>query len=191
MTPKLILTGFMGTGKSAVGALIAQRLGWKFVDTDSEIVARAGRPIADIFAADGEARFRRFEREVIAALVSDPSLCPQCKGPRPAVIATGGGALADDANYRALKRVGVIICLSARADAIEQRVARSAKSRPKLTEGAKSLLTRIKELLGERTPVYAKADVTIDTSDLTIEEAAEKVLAAFGTVGAHRCEPFA
>ncbi len=191
MTPKLILTGFMGTGKSAVGALIARRLGWRFVDTDSEIVARAGKPIADIFAGEGEARFRKLEREVIAAAASDSSLCPQCKSPRPAVIATGGGALADEANFRALKRAGVIICLSARADAIERRIARTAKSRPKLMEGAKPLLARISELLAERTNVYAKADVSIDTTDLTIEEAADKVLAAFGIARAHRCEPSA
>jgi shikimate kinase len=187
MTPKLILTGFMGTGKSAVGALVARRLGWRFVDTDSEIVARAGKPVADIFVQEGEARFRKLEREVIAAVAEDANLCPQCKGPRPAVIATGGGALADDANLRALKRAGVIVCLTARPEAIERRVRRSARSRPKLTESEKPLLERIRELLAERAAVYAKADVSIDTSDLTVEEAADKVIAAFGTAGAHRC----
>ncbi|MGH7864863.1 MAG: shikimate kinase [Candidatus Binataceae bacterium] len=191
MAPKLILTGFMGPGKSAVGALIAQRLTWRFVDTDSEIVARAGRPISKIFGDYGEPRFRRLESEMIAEIAADPNLCPQCNGPRPAVIATGGGALADERNFDALKGAGVIICLCARPEVIQRRVARSAKSRPMLMAAHKPLLERIHELLSERAPVYAKADATIDTSDLTMAEAAHKVLGAFGVAVAHRCKPSA
>ena len=122
MAPKLILTGFMATGKSAVGRAAAARLGWRLVDSDAELVARAGKPIPAIFAEHGEAQFRALEREVIAALADDPALCPQCGEPRPAVISTGGGALVDERNYLALKRAGVIICLIARPEVIAARV---------------------------------------------------------------------
>lgn len=187
MTPKLILTGFMGTGKSSVGPLVAQRLGWKFVDSDAEIVARAGQPIAQIFAERGEAYFRKVEREVIAHLTSDQRRCPQCHGPCPEVISTGGGALVDPANAAALKRAGVVICLTARPEVIAARLARSKAKRPKLAEGGKALLERVKELMAERAKAYARADVQIDSSELTVEQAAECVIAAFGELAARRC----
>ena len=114
MTPKLIITGFMATGKTSVGPLVARRLGWEFVDVDKVIVARAGKPIAQIFADHGEAHFRQLERETVAHLASDRRRCPHCHGPHPEVISTGGGVLVDDANCEALKRVGVI-CVAARA----------------------------------------------------------------------------
>ncbi len=181
MTPKLILTGFMATGKSAVGPLVARRLGWRFVDSDAEIVRRAGQAIAEIFSERGEAHFRKLEHEVIARLAGDRARCAQCKRLRPAVIATGGGALADEANSTVLRRAGVIICLSARPEVIATRVERSRRERPKLTEGQKPLLDRIKELAAERAEAYARADVTIDTSDLTPEGAAERVLDAYAS----------
>ena len=76
MTPKLIITGFMATGKSSVGPIVARRLGWEFVDVDTAIVARAGKPIAQIFADHGEARFRQLEREVVEYLTNDRRRCP-------------------------------------------------------------------------------------------------------------------
>jgi shikimate kinase len=190
MAPKLILTGFMATGKSAVGSALARRLGWPLVDTDAALVARAGKPIAAIFSEDGEARFRSLEREVITALARPVPQCAQCKAPRPAVIATGGGALADEANYRALSAAGVIICLSARPDVIARRVEKSKAVRPKLLEGAKPLGERIAELMAERAGVYARAEALVDTSDLEVGEAAERVLDAFVKHGARRCARF-
>ncbi len=182
MKPKLVVTGFMGTGKSRVGRAAAERLGWRFADSDREIVARAGKSIAEIFAADGEPCFRMHERAVIAALCSDP---------RPAVIATGGGALADEENFSALKSVGIIVCLTARPEVIAARLKRSNETRPKLLEGDKPLLERIIELLGERAAVYARAGATLDTSDLTIDEAAERLLAIFKALREERCGPSA
>ncbi|HZC46879.1 MAG TPA: shikimate kinase, partial [Candidatus Acidoferrum sp.] len=108
MTPKLIITGFMATGKTSVGPRVAKRLGWEFADVDSVIVARAGKSVAQIFADHGEAHFRRLEREAVAHIASDHRRCPHCHGPFPEVISTGGGALVDEANCVALKRVGVI-----------------------------------------------------------------------------------
>ena len=187
MAPRLILTGFMATGKSAVAAIVARRLGWPLIDTDQRLVARAGKPVAAIFSEDGEPRFRRLEREVIEEIAHDPRRCALCGRPRPAVVATGGGALVDEANYRALNASGVIICLSARPEVIARRVKKSRTERPKLLEGGKSLPDRIAELLAQRREAYARAEVTVDTSDITVEEAAERVLAAFIAHGAPRC----
>ena len=191
MTPKLILTGFMATGKSSVGPLVARRLGWVFVDVDSVIVAQAGKPIAQIFADHGEARFRRLEREVVAHLTGDRRRCPLCHGPHPEVISTGGGVLLDESNCAALKRAGVIVCLTAQPEVVAARVERSKTRRPKLTEGGKSTLARIKELMDERVDAYARADVQIDTSDLTVDQLADQVIAAFAAHAARRCLPSA
>lgn len=191
MTPKLILTGFMATGKSVVGPLVARRLGWIFVDSDAEIVRRAGKPIADIFSAHGEAHFRTLEREVIAEIAGDLSQCPQCHGPRPAVIATGGGAIVDLGSCAALKSAGVIICLTARPQVIAARVERSRRKRPKLAESGKPVIERVRELMAERAEAYARVDVTIDTSDLAPEEAAEKVITEFAPRAVGRCRPSA
>jgi shikimate kinase len=192
MAPKLILTGFMATGKSAVGRTVAARLGWRLVDSDAELAARAGKPIPAIFAENGEARFRALEREVIAGLADNPDRCPQCGEPRPAVISTGGGVLVDDRNYAALKNAGVIICLIARTEIIAARVRRSRQVRPKLLEGGKPLEARIAELMDERRAGYARADFIVDTSDFSVAESAERVLEIFGRRGSgHRCAPSA
>lgn len=169
VAPKVFLTGFMATGKSSVGRSVAARLGRTFIDTDHEIVARAGKPIARIFAEDGEAAFRRLEREVIAAVA---------QAPQPAVIATGGGALVDDANFAALSRAGVIVCLVARPEVIARRVSSSNVARPKLTEGNLPLEQKVVELMEVRQSAYARAAIMIDTSDLSIDTVAERVLRA-------------
>lgn len=187
MAPCLILTGFMGTGKSSIAPILARRLAWPYVDSDEVLVARAGKSIADIFESEGEAQFRKREREVIADISHNRPRCPLSGKPLPAVIATGGGVLMDEANYHALNHCGVIICLSARPEVIARRVGRSRTRRPKLLEGGKPLGERIAELMTERKQAYARAEVIIDTSDLSIERAADKVLAAFIEHGAKRC----
>lgn len=164
---KLVLTGFMASGKSAVGRALAARLGRRFIDSDHEIVMRAGKPIAQIFAEDGEAAFRRLEREVIVSLAETPEL---------AVIATGGGALVDDANYIALSRVATVVCLTARPEVIAKRVSASNVPRPKLAEGDLPLEERIIKLMGELKAAYARAAIMVDTSDLSVAAAAESVL---------------
>jgi shikimate kinase len=189
MTPKLILTGFMATGKSSVGPLVARRLGWEFVDVDEVIVARAGKPIAQIFDDHGEAHFRRLERDAVAHLASDRRRCPNCHGPHPEVISTGGGVLVDESNCAALKRVGLIVCLTARPEVVAARVERSKAKRPKLLEGGKSTLARVRELMDERAGAYARADIHIDTSDLTVDQLTDRVIAAFGANAARRVLP--
>lgn len=189
MTPKLIITGFMATGKSSVGPTVARRLGWEFVDVDSVIIARAGKPIAQIFTDHGEAHFRQLERDAVAHLTRDRRRCPQCHGPHPEVISTGGGVLVDESNCAALKRVGVIVCLTARPDVIATRVERSKAKRPKLTEGGKPTLVRIQELMAERADAYARADIQIDTSHISVDQLADQVISAFGARAARRILP--
>jgi shikimate kinase len=177
MKTRVVLTGFMASGKSAVGKVVARRLGWRLLDSDRELAARAGKPIAAIFEQEGEAHFRRLEREIVAEFAASPD---------PAVIATGGGALVDEANYRALRPDSVIVCMSARPEVIAARVRRSGEVRPKLLEGGRPLEEKIAGLIEARRDAYARADVAIDTSDLTIEQAAERVLDALAARGVHR-----
>ncbi|HLI78465.1 MAG TPA: shikimate kinase [Candidatus Binataceae bacterium] len=191
MAPCLILTGFMGTGKSSIAPILARKLAWTYIDSDEVLVARAGKPIAAIFESEGEAHFRSLEREVIAHISHNRPLCPLSGRALPAVIATGGGVLMDEANYQALNHAGVIICLSARPEVIARRVERTKARRPKLLEGGKPLRERIAELLAQRKVAYSRAEAVVDTSDLSVERAAERVLAAFIEHGARRCAPSA
>jgi shikimate kinase len=189
MARSLVLTGFMATGKSAVARALARRLGWRQIDCDAEIVARAGKSIPEIFRTAGEAHFRVLEREVISALADDHCRCPQCGQRRPAVIATGGGAIVDLRNYAQLSRAGIVVCLTARPEVIVRRIGGSAKARPMLTEGGKPVKQRIIELMEHRQAAYARAVLTIDTSDLTIEEVVERILATVGERRATLCQP--
>jgi shikimate kinase len=176
MAPKVILTGFMATGKSTVARLLARRLHWRLIDCDVEIAQRAGKPIQRIFDDCGEAYFRSIERTMIAEITSDRSRCAQCGHRRPAVIATGGGAIVDPHNYAALRACGLIICLSARPEVIARRVVSSIKARPMLAQSALPLKQRISELLEKRREAYAGATFTIDTSDRTVEQVVEVIL---------------
>ncbi len=187
MAAKIILTGFMATGKSAVARALAKQLGWPHLDCDSEIVACDGRSIPQIFRDSGEAHFRALEHEVIIALAADPRRCPQCSMPRPAVIATGGGALVDPRNYALLLQIGEIVCLTARPEIIARRVGASARSRPMLTQSGKPLTERIAELLASRREAYARATITIDTSDLKIDQVVDSIIVALARKRWERC----
>jgi shikimate kinase / 3-dehydroquinate synthase len=153
----------MGTGKSAVGRCVAARLGLSFVDTDAIVEARAGRTITRIFAEDGEAAFRRLE----AAAVSEAGAADG------AVIATGGGVPLRAKNMRALRRRGIIVSLTATAQAILARVGGGAE-RPLLGADPTSAVAR---LLADRDAAYRDADLVIDTSDVSTEEAADRIVA--------------
>jgi 3-dehydroquinate synthase len=158
----IILIGFMGTGKSEVGKQVAQRLGWSFIDTDRLIEQEAGMPIAGIFERLGELRFREMERGIVRKMASIEN----------AVIATGGGAVVDSGNMRALRRNGWLICLEAAPEAILSRTAGS--DRPLLKGGKPA--GRIKQLLAERKPYYDQADAVVKTTGRDIKEITEEVL---------------
>jgi shikimate kinase len=157
------LTGFMGTGKTTVGRLLADRLGKPFVDTDQRIEQLEGCPVASIFATKGEPYFRTLERRVVAAAVTED-----------AVVATGGGAIVDAENYRYMHTAGPIVCLTADVDVILERTANDS-TRPLLDRGARA--SRVRQLLAARAVAYGQADLTIDTSRRTAEAVVDEILA--------------
>ena len=160
----IILTGFMGTGKTAVGKRLAKRLNWRFVDIDQRIEESTHHAIATIFTERGEAVFRRLERRWIERTIHDHHQ----------VIATGGGAFVDPVNRAKLRVSGPVICLSAKPQVILARVHQKLPSRP-LLAGATTPLARIRTLLSQRAAAYAQADVTIDTSERSVEEVVEQL----------------
>ena len=159
----IVLTGFMGAGKTAVGREVASRLGRPFVDMDDTIVARAQMSVPDIFARHGEAHFRQLERDVICELAEKRGL----------VIATGGGALVDAANRELMVRTSLVICLSASVSAIEERLGGDG-SRPLLA--GDDARQRIADLLSERAAAYAEVLYRIDTTGRSVAEVADDVI---------------
>ena len=173
--PNIILTGFMGTGKTTVGKEVAKRLGRQFVDLDDLIAERAGKPIPDIFAQDGEPAFRDLESAV----------CQELREPAGLVIATGGGAALNPANRAALEAGGGVICLDAAPAAIVRRLA-GGNGRPLLVGPDRH--ARVAELLSQRADAYAALPLHLDTTGLSIPAAAERVMgiAAGLPKGGHR-----
>jgi len=146
------LVGMMGAGKSSVGRRLATRLGVDFKDADSEIELAAGCPISQIFERYGEPAFRDGERKVIARLLGEP----------PHVMATGGGAFIDPDTRARLKQSAITVWIKAPVDVLMSRVKRR-DNRPLLrTADPRGILER---LLNERAPIYAEADVTIESDD--------------------------
>ena len=160
----LVLVGFMGTGKSAVGRRVAALAAAPFLEMDAELERRAGKSISRIFAEDGEPAFRDQEAR----------LAEEWGRKQGAVISCGGGVVLREANLRALQANGLLVCLTARPEVILARTARAAK-RPLLAGDNPE--QKIRDLLAARAPLYAKISVQIDTSDLGPEELAAQVLA--------------
>ncbi len=164
MGRNIVLTGFMGTGKTEVSKIIAERLKRQRLCLDDMIEWKTGKPIPEIFAQDGEEYFRKTESEIVAAAAKNKN----------AVIDAGGGAIIDENNLRRLKETGVVFCLSASADTILERT-RHYTHRPLLN--VKNPLGAIINLLKKRQRYYSQADSTIDTANLTPEQVADKVIA--------------
>ncbi len=160
----LILTGFMGTGKTAVGKELARRLGREFVDLDAAIEVREGMPVADIFSLRGEAHFRGLEA----------TLCRDLAARQGLVIATGGGTLVSDANREILGASGPVVCLTATVDEIVRRL-EAADDRPLLDVPDRR--ARVAALLADRAEAYRNISLQVDTSGLTVEQVADRVLA--------------
>lgn len=159
----IVLTGFMGTGKSSVGRRLASRLGYRFVDTDTLIVEKAGLPIKEIFEQSGEPRFRELEREAIENISRESGL----------VIATGGGVVLDDINMSNLRNNGVIVCLTATPEVIMERT-QGRNDRPLLNTSERE--QRVLELLEFRRPFYERSDLTVDTSSMRVDEVIKVIL---------------
>ena len=163
-SPNIVLTGFMGVGKTAVGREVARRLGRAFVDMDDLIVLEAGMSIPEIFETRGEAYFRELESAILRQLAAQRDL----------VIATGGGALVDPSNRELMTRTSLVICLSASVSAIEDRLA-GDETRPLLA--AADRRQRIVDLINKRAAAYAEIPYRIDTTNREIGEVAEEVIA--------------
>lgn len=160
----IILIGFMGTGKTAIGKRLAQALGKQFIDTDKEIEKVTGMSISQIFNKHGEIRFRSEEKLAVKKACSRNN----------SVIATGGGAVMDDENIKIMKNCGRIICLTARPEVIQARIKRK-DNRP-LLQRDKSI-ERITELLNEREVYYRKCgEAFFDTSDEEHELVVDRIL---------------
>lgn len=149
----IVLIGLMGAGKTAVGRRLANRLDLPFIDADTEIEVAAGASISEIFAEHGEAYFRQGERKVIARLLAG--------GPQ--VLATGGGAYMNPETRAAIKARGLSIWLKADIKVLLKRVGRRS-SRPLLTGGDPEKV--MKKLMEERYPIYAEADITVESRDV-------------------------
>jgi shikimate kinase len=162
----IVLTGFMGAGKSSVGRALSEKTGMPVIDTDDEIEKRAEMAISDIFEKHGEPHFRDLEKDEVAR-VSD------MEGH---IIITGGGVVLKKENMDNLRKNGVIFYLHASPEAIYERI-KDETHRPLLQ--VEDPLGKIKELLEYRAPFYADNDFTIDTSGLTVDEVAEEVLRLF------------
>ena len=161
----LVLVGLMGAGKSAIGRRLASRLGLPFADVDLEIERAAGLTIEDIFETYGEPAFRDVERRVIARLLGEP----------PHVISTGGGAFMDLDTRQIIAERGISLWLRADLDLLVARTGRR-NNRPLLKQGNRRDI--LAKLMDQRYPVYAKADITIDSRDGPVESTVEAALSA-------------
>lgn len=161
----LVLIGLMGAGKSAIGRRLGKRLGLPFVDADKEIETAAGKSISEIFADHGEAYFRDGERRVIARLLENG----------PIVLATGGGAYMNQTTRDEIADKGISIWLKAGLDVLMERVSRR-DTRPLLKAGdPREIMQR---LMDERYPVYAGADITIESRNVPHEIIVEEIVDA-------------
>ena len=162
MFKNIILTGFMGVGKTSVGTRLARDLGFTFVDTDELIEEDQKTTITEIFSSFGEPYFRDVEARVIGQVLEGENQ----------VISTGGGAVMHEKNRAAFKERGITVCLTARADVIYERI-RHETHRPLLQ--VPDPLGRIGELLSAREPFYRQADIVIDTSERTADEVINEI----------------
>ena len=166
---QIYLTGFMATGKSKVGPLLADRLQRLYVDTDDLIVEADGRSIPEIFEQDGEAAFRQIEHDCVtkASAMSE------------AVVSLGGGAVTQEGNWEVIRQTGVCLCFTASQEVIYARVSRSDE-RPLLSGlDEDALREKIRRMLSDREPYYSRADAYVEsveertpdeTTELAIEE---------------------
>ncbi len=165
MKTSIALIGFMGTGKTVVGKILAEKTGKEFIETDAIIVEKAGRSIPEIFRQDGEIAFRELEIAVIGEVAARKN----------AVIACGGGAVLNKINIDRLKKESVIVCLTATSQVIMKRTSADTDGRPLLAVADRA--KQIEELMKFREPYYERsADITIDTSGMDANAVSERII---------------
>ncbi len=164
MVDRIILVGMMGAGKTTVGRRLAERLGWKYVDSDAQVAAATGRTVPELFADQGEAAFRSVESRVLAAALS---------GRDPVVVSAAGGVVLSEANRELLVRSGTVVWLRAAPSVLARRVG-AGEGRPLLDADPPGVLA---ELDGQRRALYASvADITVDVDELTPPQVVDRLL---------------
>lgn len=161
----VVLIGFMGTGKSSVGRILARKLGRDSIDIDVLIEQREGRTISQIFETEGEAHFRQLEKVAIAEIAEKKGI----------VITTGGGAVLEPANLEVLRKNGIVVSLSADPETIYERVKHS-RHRPLLR--SEDRLAQIRKLLEAREPLYRQSDLFFKTDGCSSDKMAGMILNA-------------
>ncbi len=159
---KIVLLGFMGSGKSTIGKLLSERLEVPFLDLDEEIVRKTGLSIPEIFSSSGEEKFREIERETLMGLLSKPESL---------VISTGGGAPAYKDNMELINKNSISIYLKADFEKLWKRISKDS-NRPLVTAGKE----KVRELFERRIPFYEKADIVVRTDIFTPDETVERIL---------------
>jgi shikimate kinase len=161
----IVLVGLMGAGKSAIGRRLAQKLHLPFIDADQEIERAAGCSIEEFFAKHGEAAFREGERRVMSRLLDQPAH----------VLATGGGAFIDEATRSLVRQRAISVWLRAELPLLLERVQRRS-NRPLLKQGDPRQV--LEQLMQKRYPIYAEADITVDSRDNPAEQTTQDVIDA-------------
>src|SRR3989338_587294 len=165
---RIVLTGFMATGKTAVGEKLAKKLKYDFLDTDLMVEEETGMSIRQIFEKEGEPTFRAYEKKMVKKAMERDKV----------VVATGGGAIVDPDNLKLMKARGIVIGLSASPESIMRRVSQM-DTRPLLqTKDTKDQLKKIEALLSHRSPYYRKADKIVDTTMKQLDETVTEILKA-------------
>lgn len=162
---KLLLVGMMGAGKTTVGRILAERLGWRYLDSDREVEEAAGHTVAELFESGGERAFRSLETDALRRAVT---------GEEPTVVSVAGGAVLDPANRQLLRASGTVVWLRADPATLAQRVG-DGDGRPLLEGDAAGALRRLDAV---RRPLYDEvADVVVDVDRLGPDEVADRVVA--------------
>jgi len=169
----LALIGFMGTGKTSVGRLVAESLHFDYLDTDEMIQSTTGRTISDIFKTDGETAFRALEERTVAEIANRAKT----------VIATGGGLPTNSKNLASLRTHALVVCLWASPEKIWERV-KNQSHRPLLHDANPQ--EKIRELLAAREPFYKQADVLLNTELRSVREVAQQIVHQFRLATASR-----
>lgn len=161
------LTGLSGVGKSTVGPLLAERLGWTFIDTDKLIEEATGMAVTDIFSTLGEETFRERETQMIDHLSSIL---------RELVVSLGGGAILREGNRTLMRESGVVIYLKASPSLLAERLYGASEERPLLKADSNAqLLHNLENLLEERAALYEQADITVETDGATVEDIVSRI----------------
>jgi shikimate kinase len=174
---RIFLTGFMGSGKSTIGPILANTIGFDFIDSDRRLEDREGKSVNEIFREKGEKYFRALEETLIAGL---------CRRER-IVVSLGGGSLVNEQNHQAVITAGILIYLRTDPQRLAQRLARK-ENRPLLRDEAgerlsgEQLLGRIEALYKEREPTYRNADFTFETTDVKVGITVDQIVRALGHV---------